>query len=147
MKKTILLLLLFSSLLAQAQDDSTKIYVKNISLQARDVEALTPLFLSRFDLFEDIYDLAKVRFKGNPNATTQVSFDSLRIDALLEIARYTLDVQFAFGSQFSTRVQGELKKINHPFFVRLLAAMEDNYTERYQAVRQEGRKRLRGVRN
>lgn len=149
MKKIILLLIFALPFFASAQGiDSTKIFIKNITFQARDIELLTPLMLSGQELYEDFYDIAKTKFRvANPPANlTNVTIDSLRTDVIISIARWMRTSDYGTVANFFARVDAVIKAIPNTYLQGIISEMDAAYVQRIIEVRTEGRRRLRGIR-
>lgn len=155
MKKVIFLLAVISvALAASAQTtdsvriDSNKLYVKNVAMQARDLESLTSLLTSS-ELYEDMYNIAATKFRVNtpPSGNDVVTLDSVRVDALLGISQYIRSVPYVMAVNFSSRVDNTLKAIPNTYLQRILASIDAMYVNSYQDQRKEGKRRLRGIRN
>lgn len=153
MKYLFILFSCFFSVAAFSQTDSTaidssKLYYKNVVLQARDIEALSPLLLSD-ETYEEFYMAAKTKFNvaNVPANNATVTIDSVRMDALIGVYRYTCNLQYAIASTFVDRIQKAMKAYNNTYLQRQLAGIDAEFTERVARTRQDGRRRLKPNKN
>lgn len=144
MKYTIIAAFFFISLQSFAQDTAT---VRNLSLQARTVEYLTPkmIDLTNDSLFNVYLNLRpKWRVTVPPTGTTLVVIDSIPTVELANFYNIMISEPEALGQAASFKTQISSARTANTYLDRLCDMYDARWAEALIGRRQAGRKLLRG---
>jgi hypothetical protein len=145
MKKVFFIAALLISSVAFAQD-TTK--VKGLQMMTRIIEYIAPqltLSMDNDSLYQVYIDLRpKFRISNPPSGNTLVTIDSIPTIELANIYNYTLSNNdgLGYGSQFKSTIA--TVRAANPYLDRLCTGYEVFWTNRLLAIRDIGRRMLRG---
>lgn len=143
MKQLLTAAIIILSLNATAQDTA---HVRNLSLQARVIEYMTPYManITNDSLYTTFLDL-RTKFRAiRPQGTTLVVVDSIPTFELAALYNYALSSPDGMAVATLFKNQIATKRAGNPYLDRLATAAEDFWTDRLKLMRLQGRKLLLG---
>lgn len=155
MKKVIAILIFLIPVLGWGQIDSNRVYVTNVSFQARDLAVMASLIDVNRRLYVEMFFQAVQKVKGtNPGPTTTVTIDSISVDVLVGVAGWLRELPMGVvsasgtspASWFTTRINNVIKAIPNTYLQGRLAEMDTYYDKRYNGMIQQGTNDLKLLR-
>lgn len=145
MKNILFVLLMALSFISKAQGiDSSKIMIKPVTMQARDWEFIYPVMGRGDEVYEDLYDQIKDKYKtGIPGTLQNVTIDSIRTDVLISLYTWMMMSNHGNVDNFYTRVSAVIKALPYPYLQRRVAEIDAAYIQYGIEVRTEARRRYR----
>lgn len=144
MKKVILIALMLISVKAFSQDTT---HVRNLSLQTRVIEYITPMMtdLGNDSLHTAFLNLrAKFRVQNPPTGTTTVVIDSIGTADLATLYNYTLSNSDGMSASAIMKSQLTSARAANTYLDSLCTGYETFWMNRLIALRISGRKLLTG---
>lgn len=143
MRHLLTLLLITTALNVSAQDT---LHVRNLPMQARTIEYLTPYManITNDSLYTTFLDL-RTKFRATrPQGNTTVVLDSIPAFELAALYNYTLSSPEGMGISNQMKNQLTTARAANVYLNRLCNEAEAFWTDRFRLMRLQGRKLLLG---